>query len=187
MSGVNVIDIISAAIERLKGDYLQHLIAAVIIIAVNWIAWGLLSGPMMVGYMRAMQRAESTGGQFKINDLFSGFDSGFPIYLIVAVLTGLMIGIGFSLLIIPGILIMAMGPAALYGAGIQRDNDIVGLIKRAWKANAQNLIPCSLTMLALAIIGSSGALLLGFGIVLTMPVMLAGSYLLGQRMMEASQ
>lgn len=184
MSGVNAIDIISGAIERLKGDYLQHLIAAVIIIAVNWIAWGLLSGPMMVGYMRAMQRAEASGNELKINDLFSGFDSGFPVYLIVAVLTGLMIGIGFSLLIIPGLLIMAMGPAALYGVGVQRDSDIVGVIKRAWKANARKLIPAAITMLALAIIGSSGALLLGFGVVFTMPVMLAGSYILGQRMMQ---
>jgi hypothetical protein len=95
-----------------------------------------------------------------------------------------MIGIGFSLLIIPGLLIMAMGPAALYGVGVQRDTDIVGVIKRAWKANARNLIPAAITMLALAIIGSSGALLLGFGVVFTMPVMLAGSYLLGQRMMQ---
>lgn len=164
---------VSAGFAGFKNNPVTHIVAVLLVAIIGNVSFGLLAGPMFVGYMR-MIRIEDEGGKAEIVDVFKGFDDFVPALLAV-LLSGLIVGVGFMLCILPGLLIMALVPVAAYLVAVG-EKDGINALKRAWEAVTANLIASCLCMLVLVIIGSLGAILCGVGIFLTLPIAYIGMY-----------
>jgi len=164
---------VSAGIKGLKDNPLTHIVATLLVVIIGNVSFGILAGPMMVGYMRLV-RIEDEGGKPGIGDVFKGFDDFVPALLAVLV-GGIIVGVGFVLCVIPGLLIMALVPTAAYLVAVG-EKDGIEALKRAWQVVKENLVASCLCSLVLAIIGSLGAILCGVGIVITMPIAFIGMY-----------
>jgi len=73
---------ISAGINGLKKDFVPHIIATLLVGLIGGCTGGLLTGPMLVGYMRMVKVIED-GGTPQIGDVFKGFDDFVPALLAV--------------------------------------------------------------------------------------------------------
>lgn len=172
---------VSAGINGLKKDPVTHIVTSLLIGIVGGATAGLLTGPMMVGYMRMIKR-EDEGHKAEIADVFKGFDDFVPALLAV-LLSSIIVGIGFMLCFIPGLLIMALVPVATYLVAVG-EKDGIKAISRAWDAVKANLLSAFFCGLILAIVGSLGALLCGVGIILTLPIDFIGSYRMAKQMTD---
>ena len=172
---------VSAGINGLKKDPVTHIVTSLLICIVGGATAGLLTGPMMVGYMRMIKR-EDEGFKAEIADVFKGFDDFVPALLAV-LLSSIIVGIGFMLCVIPGLLIMALVPVATYLVAVG-EKDGINAIKRAFDAVKANLLSAFLSGLVLTIIGSIGSLLCGVGIILTLPIAFIGSYHMAKQLTD---
>jgi uncharacterized membrane protein len=172
---------ISAGFAGFKNNPVTHIVAVLLVAIIGNISFGLLAGPMMVGYMR-MIKIEDEGGKAEIGDVFKGFDDFVPALLAVLV-SGLIVGVGFMLCILPGLLIMALVPVAAYLVAVG-EKDGINALKRAWEAVKANLIGSCLCTLVLAIVGSLGAILCGVGIFLTLPIAYIGIYHMSKQLTD---
>ena len=172
---------VSAGINGLKKDPVTHIVTSLLIGIVGGATAGLLTGPMMVGYMRMIKR-EDEGFKAEIADVFKGFDDFVPALLAV-LLSSIIVGIGFMLCVIPGLLIMALVPVATYLVAVG-EKDGINAIKRAFDAVKANLLSAFLSGLVLTIIGSIGSLLCGVGIILTLPIAFIGSYHMAKQLTD---
>jgi len=172
---------ISAGIAGFKKDILTHILAVLLVGIIGNISFGILAGPMMVGYMR-MIKVEDEGGKAEIGDVFKGFDDFVPALLAVLV-GGIVVGIGFMLCVIPGLVIMAVVPTAAYLVAVG-EKDGINALKRAWASVKENLVGAFLCTLILTIIGSLGAILCGIGILLTLPITFIGMYHMAKQLTD---
>lgn len=164
---------ISAGISGLKKNAITHIVTTLLIGVVGGVSAGLLSGPMMVGYMR-MIKVEDEGGKPEIADVFKGFDDFVPALLAVLI-SSIIVGVGFMLCFIPGLLVMALVPTAAYLVAVG-EKDGINAIRRAFEAVKQNLIGAFFCALVLGIVGSLGAIVCGVGMLITLPITFIGSY-----------
>lgn len=181
MAAPDIGSCVSAGINGLKNNPVTHIVTSLLIGIVGGVTAGLLTGPMMVGYMR-MIKTEDEGGKAEIADVFKGFDDFVP-GLLAVLLSSIIVAIGFMLCFIPGLLIMALVPVATYLVAVG-EKDGVNAIKRAWDAVKANLVSAFFCGLVLAIIGSLGSLLCGIGIILTLPIAFIGSYHMAKQMTD---
>lgn len=172
---------ISAGINGLKKDPVTHIVTSLLIGIVGGVTAGLLTGPMMVGYMR-MIKTEDEGGKAEIADVFKGFDDFVPALLAVLV-SSIIVGIGFMLCFIPGLLIMALVPVATYLVAMG-EKDGINAIKRGWDVVKDNLLGAFFCSLVLGIVGSLGGLLCGIGMILTLPIAFIGSYHMAKQLTD---
>lgn len=172
---------VSAGINGLKKDPVTHIVTSLLIGIVGGATAGLLTGPMMVGYMRMIQR-EDEGHKAEIADVFKGFDDFVPALLAV-LLSTIIVSIGFMLCFIPGLLIMAIVPVAAYLVAVG-EKDGIQAISRAWDAVKANLASAFFCGLVLGIVGSLGGLLCGIGIILTLPIAFIGSYHMAKQLTD---
>ena len=172
---------VSAGINGLKKDPVTHIVTSLLIDIVGGVSAGLLTGPMMVGYMRMIKR-EDEGTKAEIADVFKGFDDFVPALLAVLV-SSIIVGIGFMLCLIPGFLIMALVPTAAYLVAVG-EKDGINAIKRAFEAVKANLVGAFFCALVLGIVGSLGSLLCGIGIILTLPIGFIGSYHMAKQLTD---
>jgi len=172
---------VSAGINGLKKNAVTHIVTNILIGIMGSVSAGLLSGPMMVGYMR-MIKVEDEGGTPEIADVFKGFDDFVPA-LLAALLSSIIVVIGFMLCFIPGLLIMALVPTAVYLVAVG-EKDGVNAIKRAFDAVKSNLLSTCLCSLVLGFIGSLGAIACGIGMVVTMPIAAIGMYHLAKQITD---
>jgi uncharacterized membrane protein len=179
MASPSIGSCVSAGFSGLKKNPVTHIVATLLVGIVGGVSAGLLSGPMMVGYMR-MVKAEDEGGKAEIADVFKGFDDFVPALLAV-LLSSIMVSIGFMLCILPGLLIMALIPTAAYLVAVG-EKDGVNAIKRAFAAVKENLFAAFACSLILGIIGSLGSILCGVGIILTMPIAFIGMYQMAKQL-----
>ncbi len=164
---------LSAGVSGLRKDPVTHIVATVLVAVVGGFSAGLLSGPMMVGYMR-MVRKEEEGGKAEFVDVFRGFDDFVPALLAV-LLSSIAVSVGFMLCFLPGLLIMALVPIAAYLVA-EGEKDGINAIQRAFAVLKANLMGAFFCTLVLGIVGSLGAILCGVGMVITMPIAFIGSY-----------
>ena len=164
---------LSAGIAGLKKNPLAHIAATVLVGVVGGASAGLLTGPMLVGYMRMVQKEEE-GRPVEFTDVFKGFDDFVPALLAV-LLSSIMVSIGFMLCFLPGLLIIGLVPTAAYLVAVG-EKDGINAIKRAFAAVKDNLLGTVICSLVLAIVGSLGAILCGVGVFLTLPIALIGMY-----------
>lgn len=172
---------VSAGINGLKKDPVTHIVTSLLIGIVGGVTAGLLTGPMIVGYMRMIKR-EDEGTKAEIADVFKGFDDFVPALLAV-LMSSILVGIGFMLCVIPGLLIMALVPTAAYLVAVG-EKDGINAIKRAFDAVKANLLGAFFCALILGIVGSIGGLLCGIGMILTMPIALIGLYHMAKQLTD---
>ena len=170
---------ISAGIAGLTKNFITHVVASLLVGIVSNISFGLLSGPMVVGYMK-MVKKEDEGGTAEIGDVFKGFDDFVPA-LVSALVGGIIVTIGFFLCIIPGLLLMALIPCAAYLVATG-EKDGINALKRAWPPIKANLVMAALSMLVLGIIGQIGIIACFIGILITLPVSFIGMYHLAKQL-----
>ena len=174
---------VSAGVEGFKKNMVLHIVCGLIIAVVGGFTGGILTGPLMVGYMR-MIKSEDEGGKPEIGDIFKGFDDFVPALLSV-LLSSIAVSIGMFLCIIPGLLILALIPCSAYLVAVGGEKDGVNAIKRAWEVVKANLVPSALCTLVLGLIGSVGSILCGVGILLTLPICYIGMYHMAKKMMDS--
>lgn len=172
---------VSAGIDGLRKNPVTHIVAVLLVGIISHVSIGLLAGPMMVGYMR-MVRIEDEGGRAEIGDVFKGFDDFVPALLAVLV-GGIIVGVGFMLCIVPGLLIMALVPTAAYLVAVG-EKDGIRALTRAWEAVKADLIGSCLCALVLSIVGSLGVLLCFVGIFVTLPICFVGMYHMAKRLTD---
>lgn len=181
MAAPDISACVSAGFSGLKKNPVTHIVSTLLVLFISGIGFGLLTGPMVVGYMR-MIKTEDEGGSIEIADVFKGFDSFVPALL--AVLVGsIVVSIGYMLCILPGLLLMAIIPTAAYLVAVGENDGILAL-KRAWTAVKGNLLGAFLCMLVLGIIGNLGLILCFVGIIVTMPIAFIGSYVMAKQLTD---
>lgn len=181
MAAPDIGSCVAAGFSGLKNNFVTHVVSTLLIGVVGGVSAGLLTGPMMVGYMR-MIKLEDEGGQPQIADLFKGFDDFVPALLAV-LLSSIVVSIGFMLCVVPGLLIMALVPTAAYLVAVG-EKDGINAIKRAFEAVKNNLLSAFLCTLILGIVGSLGSILCGIGIFLTLPITFIGSYHMAKQLTD---
>ncbi len=164
---------ISAAISGLKNDPLTHIVCTLIIGIASNLSFGILAGPLMVGYMRMLKKTEQ-GQKAEIGDLFKGFDDFVPA-LVAMLLGGIAVTIGMMFCFIPGLLIAPLVPVSLYLVAIG-EKDGVNALKRAWELIKGHLIGAAICVIVLMLIASLGVILCFIGIFLTLPIAYLGMY-----------
>ena len=80
MASANVGDCLSGAWGAFKKNVLTHVVCTLLVMVVAGISAGLLAGPMVVGYMRMIER-EARGEVVQIGDVFRGFDDFVPAFV----------------------------------------------------------------------------------------------------------
>jgi uncharacterized membrane protein len=172
---------ISAGISGLKKNPVTHIATTLLVGIVGGVSAGLLTGPMVVGYMR-MIKLEDEGGKPEIADVFKGFDDFVPALLAV-LLSSIVVSIGFMLCFIPGLLVMALVPTAAYLVATG-EKDGINAIRRAFDALKASLMGAFFCALVLGIIGSVGAILCGVGMLLTLPITFIGMYHMAKQLTD---
>lgn len=181
MAAPDISACVSAGFSGFKKNPVTHIVSTLLVLFISGVGFGLLTGPMVVGYMR-MIKTEDEGGNIEIADVFKGFDSFVPALL--AVLVGsIIVSIGYMLCILPGLLLMAIIPTAAYLVAVG-ENDGVKALQRAWTAVKGNLLGAFLCMLVLSIIGNIGLILCFVGVILTMPIAFIGSYVMAKQLTD---
>lgn len=164
---------VSAGVAGLKKNPLAHIVANVLVMVVGGFTAGLLTGPMLVGYMR-MIKAEDEGRPIEFTDVFKGFDDLVPALLAV-LLSGIIVSIGFMLCFVPGLLIIGLVPTAAYLVAVG-EKDGINAIKRAFAAIKEHMLGTIVCTLVLAIVGSLGVVACGVGVIFTLPIGIIGMY-----------
>ena len=80
MASASVGDCLSGAWGTFKKNVLTHVVCTLLVVVVAGISAVLLVGPMMVGYMRMIER-ETRGEAVQIGDVFRGFDDFVPAFV----------------------------------------------------------------------------------------------------------
>jgi uncharacterized membrane protein len=181
MAAPDISKCVSAGFSGLKNNPVTHIVSALLVIFISGVGFGLLTGPMMVGYMK-MIKIEDEGGKPEIADVFKGFDDFVPALL--AVLVGsIIVAIGYMLCILPGMLLMAIVPTAAYLVA-NGEKDGIQALKRAWESVKGNLLGAFFCMLILGIIGNLGMILCFIGIIVTLPIAFIGSYHMAKQLTD---
>lgn len=172
---------ISAGINGMRKNPVTHIVTTILISVVGGASAGLLTGPMVVGYMR-MLKVEEEGGQIEFLDVFKGFDDFVPALLAV-LLSSILVSIGLMLCFIPGLLIAALVPTAAYLVAVG-EKDGINAIKRAFDALKANLFGAFLCSLILGIVGSIGMIFCFVGMFLTLPIAFIGMYHMAKQLTD---
>jgi uncharacterized membrane protein len=181
MAAPDISACVSAGIRGFRKDPVTHIAATLLVAIIGNVSFGLLLGPMIVGYMRLV-RIQDEGGTPEIADVFKGFDDFVPA-LLAGLVSGIVVAAGFMLCILPGLLIMAIMPTATYLVAVGEKDGVVA-IKRAWAAVKENLVGAFLCMLVLAILGQIGAIACFVGILVTLPIAFIGMYHMARQLTD---
>ncbi len=165
--------VVSDSFADLKANYLVHLVSTLLAVVIGNFTFGLLLGPLQVGYMKLEQNV-AAGRPASIGDIFKGFDHFVPA-LVAFIICVIVIVIGSFLCIIPGLFLAPLLPVSLYLVA-RGETDGVQAVQRAWGHMKGNLLMAMITMLVLSILGSLGAILCFVGIVFTLPLFYIGAY-----------
>ncbi|MBV5294496.1 MAG: hypothetical protein JZU58_19315 [Curvibacter lanceolatus] len=179
MATLNIGDCLGAAWAQYRKNMLTHIVATVLVTAIGNLFFGLLTGPLLVGYMR-MMRAEEAGQPVSFTDVFRGFDDFGPA-LLAAVLAGILVAVGFCFCVLPGLLLLPLVPLALHEVA-EGEKDAIQAIKTAWGQLRPNLFMALICSFLISVFAGIGALLCGVGIVLTLPLAYLGAYHMARQM-----
>ena len=170
---------LSGAWKVYKKNAVTHVVCTLLVSVVGAVSAGLLAGPMLVGYMRMIER-EDRGEAVSIGDVFRGFDDLVPA-LVAGLISMLVLTLGFALCFIPGLLIMALPSVALFLVA-RGERDGVAAFSRAWQLVIKNLGSAFFCALVLSVVGSVGFLLCWVGALVTMPISMIGTFYLARQL-----
>lgn len=172
---------ITSGLEIFKKNTITYVVAWLVLTAVNSMTFGILIGPLLVGYFR-MVKMDAAGGKAQIGDLFKGFDD-LSAALVAGLIAIMTIGIGSIFCVIPGLVAAPLLPLSLYLVA-EGEKDGVNAIKRAWHAMSKNLVESVVYMLILGIIMFIGVLLCCVGLFVTVPLGVIGQYWLAKQLTD---
>ena len=112
MASASVGDCLSGAWGTFKKNVLTHVVCTLLVMVVAGISAGLLAGPMMVGYMRMIER-ETRGEAVQIGDVFRGFDDFVPAFL-AGLISSLVGSLGFLLCWVGALLTLPLSTIGSY-------------------------------------------------------------------------
>lgn len=134
----------------------------------------LVSVLLSMGLIRVALKA-TAGQEPDMSDLF--VTDNFGNYLVVAIIFGLMVGIGLALCIVPGILLAIAFFPCLYLA-VDKRADIGTALSRATQLTRNHWGPLFGFMILAFLLNLLGALLCGIGLLVTYPItIVAGGYM----------
>lgn len=174
---------IGVGIDTFKKNVGLHILAALLGAAISGVAAGILTGPMLVGYYRLLQK-EARGEAVDIGDLFRGFDDFVPA-LVAALVSGLATIVGYLCCVVPGLLLMPLTVLSCYFVALG-EKDGIQAVKRAFELVKQNLLMGMIAMIVLSILGSLGAILCFVGLLVTMPVAAIATHALCRQLTGAA-
>jgi uncharacterized membrane protein len=179
MASVDIGGALTKGISTFKANPVFHILSFVIVVVVSGAAFGLLTGPMLVGYFKTFAK-EDSGAKPEIGDLFKGFDEFVPA-LLAAILGGILINIGFILCIIPGLLIAAILPLSLLLIA-RGEQDGIQALQKGWALLKPNLLMAAIAMIIIQIIGALGVIACGIGLLITGPIAAIATWQLCQQL-----
>lgn len=179
MASLQIGACLSDAVTLYKKNFWTHVVVSLLVMAVGSVSAGLLAGPMLVGYIRMLDK-EHNGEAVEIGDVFRGFDDFVPAF-VASLICMLVLWVGFLLCFIPGLLIMALPVIALFLVA-RGESDGVEAFKQAWRIVTKNLLASCLCALLLGLVGSLGGLLCGIGMIFTLPIALIGQYYMARQL-----
>lgn len=183
MASVSVGACLSGAWGLFKKNPLTHVVATLLVGVVSSVSSGLLTGPMVVGYMRMIAK-EQRGEAAQIGDVFRGFDDFVPAF-VAGLISLLVVSLGLMLCFIPGLLILAL-PSVALSLVAQGEKDGVAAFNQAWRIVTKNLGAAFWCALVLSIVGGLGVLLCGIGVLVTGPLSMIGSYFMARQLLGDS-
>ena len=157
-----VILLVQAVLRFVGAGFHNNLLAA---------AWNIMlfvvGLVLAMGLIRAALRV-TDGGRPDVNQLTQTDD--FLPYLLVAIITGVLIGIGLLLCIVPGIIVAVFVGFAGYVVIDQHETDPIAAVKRSFEIVKPKFGPIIGLLFLLALINIVGALLCGVGLLFTYPM-----------------
>jgi len=146
-----------------------NIILVVLILGASLIPFGgvVVSGPLMGGMFYLLIDI-NTGEPFSLKRLFDGFTQNAVPLILAGLGVGIITSIGFVLLFLPGV-VFAGWYLFTYLYVVDRDMDFWGAMEASRAVAFENHIGIFLLALALSLVNLVGALIVGIGLLVTMP------------------
>jgi len=166
----NVESLIQTAFKRswdvFKDDMVLFIVGGLIVGVVGGFTLGLLLPPLMVGFIRVIQK-RLKGEEATFGDVFG---LGFPAFLpslLAGILIGLGVGIGMILLIIPGIAVAILTTFTFHFIAYE-DASFMDALKGSFNLVKENFVPVLLVVIIIGALNSVGSMV-AIGTLLTFP------------------
>ncbi len=152
--------------ELFAAKPIEHILAAAITIVLGGITFGVLFGPLVVGYIRMVER-QRRGEPIFVAQLFE-FGGSFWSALGASILMAIGITIGFLLLLLPGLLLLFAWSYAFWFIAVDHATAVDSL-GRSWRLAKQNFGSVALVWVVLIVLSFFGSAAL-IGHLITFPL-----------------
>lgn len=175
-------DTLGEAWNLFTNDFVLWIIAGLIMLVVTIVSFGILSGPMTVGFIMLVEkRLRDEPGS--ATDIFDGF-SHFGASLIAFILIAIGAVIGSLLLVLPGLL-FCLAMAFTFHAIAIDDEDATGAMGKSFNLIKENFALSAVFLVIVLILSGIGGAVV-FGTLVTMPFTLVLMTLAYHRLSELS-
>lgn len=168
--------------ELFKKYALVFVLASLVATFVAGISFGILAGPMFVGLIEMVRRAQR-GEAIQIGDVFGRFDSFLP-SAIALFLVGIAVCIGSFLLVAPGLLAALFSGFVLHAICFERLSAI-DAIKRSFQIVKDHFIQSIALFVVISIMQAIGGAVV-LGLLLALPLSLIAMTLGYERMAQSA-
>ncbi|MGB8328552.1 MAG: hypothetical protein WCE62_00385 [Polyangiales bacterium] len=144
---------LSESWDLFKDDVVLYVIATLLVFVVSAVSLGLCSGPMVVGFIKLVNR-RIRGEASTATDVFEGF-SELGASLIAMILIAIGTCIGLLLLVIPGV-IFAIATAFTFHAIALDGIGATAAMGRSYSLIKENLAPCVVLLLIVVVLNAIG-------------------------------
>ena len=160
---------ISEAFQFFKANIIASISWLILAIIIGCIPIAQLIVPLLgVNFFTSVKNFQESGKKMAIGDLFD-FSRALD-KIVGPIVIGTLIGIGYFLLIIPGLILTFMWMFAPCIQGDRPDLGFVEAMKVSSRTTKGKWLKLLVLIIALALLNLLGALLLGLGLLVTIPV-----------------
>ena len=174
MAAASIGECLSFGVDFVKKNPLPAILGIIIVSVVNGVSSGILAGPMTVGFF-LMVKKHAEGQSPEIGDIFLGFQNHLVPGIVAGILGSLLVAVAFFICIVPGWILIPVSHLALFLV-MRGEEDGIEALKRAWKLHQKNLLMGTVTVAVLLIVASLGVIVCGLGMLVTVPLAIAGMY-----------
>jgi uncharacterized membrane protein len=162
---LNVGDVLSRAWKLFTDKPAEHILAGLVVAIVGSLTLGILAGPLLVGYIRMIDR-QSRGEAINVSQVFDGMNA-FGSAFLASLIIGVCAFIGTLLLVLPGILVLLAWSLGLWFVALRGDSAMAAL-GASWRLFKTHLGPVLLMFLIFVVLNAAGSAVL-FGTLFTFP------------------
>jgi len=146
----------------------EHILAALIIHVVAVLTLGILFAPLLVGYIRLIERQRRWNEVISVGQIFHFEGSGWPAFG-ASVLIALTAAVGMLFFVVPGLVILLGWGFALWFIALDRSSATASL-GASWRLFRANLGSVVLVWIILVVLGSVGGGAALVGTLITFPL-----------------